>query len=179
MPLKYFAFPPDIVMYLPEDWFDRDDPPIELGACREEVFSLPVHPAQPDFVDDRLTCFLRDLPMTADARVHLAIAVSELVMNIAQQTPKFTDQRFGVHFMYVAPLYVMVGITDSCGALPTTALEQNPTTPAALAALANHGRGFYIIRQLVHMLGHVAGPGTEKELLVGINLQPLEVSHAR
>ena len=179
MPLQCFRFSPNIIMFLSGDWFTRIDPPIQPALCKSEEFDLPAHPCRPDLVDDRLTTFLEDIVMDKSRKQDLAIAVSEIAMNAMQHDSSDVKRTIRVHFLYIAPLFVLVGITDTLGTLPDAVLQCDPTADAALSKLSDHGRGIFISRQLTTMFGQVSSKdGTFKEIWVVIDLNAKEVTRA-
>lgn len=179
MPLKCFHFPGNITMFLPPDWFTRQDPPITPNGCKSEQFDIAAYPHRPDIVDERLTAFLTDVPVDDSRKADLGIAVSEVAMNAMTHDGFDPERLIHVHFLYVAPQYVLIGITDTLGPIPEAAFCSDPTDDEILGKLPEHGRGFFIIQQIVSILGQYPdGDGPVKEIWVGLDLQSNEVLHA-
>lgn len=179
MPLKCFHFPGNITMFLPPDWFTRQDPPIEANGCKSEQFDIAAFPHRPDTVDERLMVFLADVPIDDSRKADLGIAVSEVAMNAMTHDGLDPERLIHVHFLYVSPQYVLVGITDTLGPIPESALSSDPTDASTMAMLPEHGRGFFIIKQIVSILGQCPdGDGPTKEILVGLDLHSYEVNDA-
>lgn len=177
MPLQCFRFPGNITVFLPRNWFSRTDPPVLLNGCKTEYFSLPAHPPRPDIVDERLSTFLEGIPMSSSRKADLGIAVSEVAMNAMTHDGEDPSRNIEVSFLYIAPRFVLVSITDTLGLIPDQTLSQDPTQADVLAKLPEHGRGLFIIKQIVSILGqHPDGDGPVKEILVGLDLQS-EVHH--
>lgn len=180
MTLTCFRFAPNIIMFLSGDWFTRIDPPIQPALCKTEAFDFPAHPCRPDLIDDRLTAFLDGIPIAQGRKQDLAIAVSEIAMNAMQHDSQDVERTIRVHFLYIAPLFVLVGITDTLGTLPDAVLQSDPTVDAVMAKLPDHGRGIFISRQLTTMFGQVPSlDGTFKEIWVGIDLNLKEATSER
>ncbi len=159
-------------MFLPPDWFTRDEVPIDIDGCTSEQFDIAAYPHRPDIVDDRLNAFLAGVPLDSDRKTYLSIAVSEIVMNAMTHDGMDPTRIIRVHFLYVAQCFVLVGITDTLGPIPDTAFSGDPTNAEAMEKLPDHGRGFFIIQQIVSILGQCAdSDSVTKEIWVGVDLQ--------
>lgn len=171
MLLQCFHFPENITMFLPTDWFTNQKPPSEVKNCKTEQFDIVAFPNRPDIVDERLTVFLADVPIDQSRKDDLGIAVSEVAMNAMTHDGLDPERLIRVHFLYVESNFILVGITDTLGIIPEQAFCDDPTNAAALAKLPVHGRGLFIIKQIVSIFGQCPdGDGPVKEIWVGIDL---------
>ncbi len=179
MSLQCFHFPGNITMFLPPDWFTRPESPVDVNECKSEQFDIAAYPHRPDIVDERLTAFLDGVPLDDDRKAFLGIAVSEVAMNAMTHDGLDPTRMIRVHFLYVAPRFVLVGIMDTLGPIPEAAFTTDPTNAEAMEKLPDHGRGFFIIKQIVNILGQCPDSDcVTKEIWVGVDLQT-EVHHEK